>query len=146
MGTKDCNVNIQLEEGDVLGATPSENLVITRIQPGTLADGHLQEGDKILKVNGTAPHDVAHFYKLVVGASRVGHLDMTVRREAKTIEAIKDSKSHVPQERLGNLRMRDGFHYHLVTMEYKRGDKIGLGIKDYMVRSFSYPFLYTLPF
>lgn len=132
MANKDVNVNIQIEEGDVLGATPSENLVITRIQHGTLAEGHLQEGDKILKVNGTEPRDQTHFYRLVVAASRTGNLNMVVRRETKTIELVKEAKHQVPQERMSNLRLRDGFHYKLITMEYQRGDKIGLGIKDYM--------------
>ena len=47
MATKDININLMIEEGDVLGATPSENLVITRVQHDTLADGHIQEGDKV---------------------------------------------------------------------------------------------------
>lgn len=132
MGTKEVTVNIIMEEGDVLGATPSENLVITRIQADTLADGKLQEGDRIVKVNNIAPKELAHFYRLVVAASRKGHLAMVVCRDEKTQEVLKDSKIQVPQERIGNLRIRDGFHYKLVTMEYKRGEKVGLGIKDYM--------------
>lgn len=42
MGSQEIKVRIMMDEGDVLGATPSENLVITRIQHGTLADGKLQ--------------------------------------------------------------------------------------------------------
>lgn len=45
---------------------------------------------------------------------------------------MQESHSNVPQERIGNLRIRDGFHYKLVNVEYQRGEKIGLGIRDYM--------------
>ena len=42
MGAQEINLDIMMEEGDVLGATPSENMVIMRIQPYTLAEGKLQ--------------------------------------------------------------------------------------------------------
>ena len=106
--------------------------MITRIQPGTLAEGKLQEGDKILKVNNSEPTDSHHFYRLISAAARKGHVELLVRRDKKAQEVIKDSFSQVPKERMSNLRIRDGCHYKVVTMEFQKGDKIGLGIKDYM--------------
>ena len=78
------------------------------------------------------PRDISHFHRLIVAASRQGHLYLVVQRDQRAKEEIKDSKSNVPQERIGNLRLRDGFHYKLVVMEFQKGAKIGLGIKDYM--------------
>lgn len=130
MGTKDVTINMMIEEGDVLGATPSENLVITRVQNDTLADGKIFVNDKIIKVNNVEPRDVHHFYRLVVAASRKGHLELVVRRGKQ--DTAKDAQEAVPQDRLSKLRIRDGFAYRVVEMEFKRGMKVGLGFKEYM--------------
>lgn len=125
-------VSIMMEEGDVLGATPSENFIITKIQPDTLAEGKLHVGDKILKINNHVPKDLAMFYRLLNAAGREGNASLLIIRDKKAEEGMKESLIDVPKERLEHLRIRDGFHYKLIEMEIRRGEKIGLGIKDYM--------------
>lgn len=39
---KTIDVQIDMEEGEPLGATPNDKLVITKIQSGTIAEGKLR--------------------------------------------------------------------------------------------------------
>jgi hypothetical protein len=51
-------VEVLMEEGDPLGVTSDQQLVIIQIQMNTLADGKLLVGDKILSMNNWVPTNV----------------------------------------------------------------------------------------
>ncbi|KAH7728727.1 PDZ domain containing protein [Aphelenchoides avenae] len=125
-------IEIQMEEGDPLGATPNDKLVIVKVQPGTLADGQLRVGDQIVKVNGTKVQDSDHFYKLLRFAHPVARLDV-VRDDAKAAEL--EAKFTIPEERAKFIQRRDGYVYQLAKIEWRPGGpKLGLGIKHYQNR------------
>uniref|UniRef100_A0A1I8A5T3 PDZ domain-containing protein n=1 Tax=Steinernema glaseri TaxID=37863 RepID=A0A1I8A5T3_9BILA len=132
--TKDGNleIDIPMEEGEPLGATPNDKLIITKVQPGTLAEGKLRIGDQILKINNVAIQDTNHFFKLLRYAPPNAHL--LVSRDSKRAEEL-EAKVHIPADRAKLIQRRDGFLYQLVKIEWKPGGpKLGLGIKHYQNR------------
>jgi len=121
-----------MEEGDPLGATPNDKLVIIKVQPGTLAEGHLKVGDQVIKVNGTMVRDNNHFYQLLRFAPPLARI--TVVRDHKKAEEL-EAKMNIPEDRARFIQRRDGYNYQLVKFDWKRdGRKIGLGIKHYQNR------------
>ena len=126
-------VELNLEEEEPLGATPNERMIITKIQKGTVADGKLQVGDQIIKINGTVIRDNRHFYVLMRTAFPVAAL--TIVRDQKRIAELS-ARLQIPAEREKNITRREGYLYELVKIEWKAGggQKLGLGIKHYQNR------------
>ncbi|TKR60509.1 hypothetical protein L596_027745 [Steinernema carpocapsae] len=125
-------VDIPMEEGEPLGATPNEKLVVTKVQNGTLAEGKLRIGDQILKVNNIAIQDTNHFFRLLRYAPPNARL--TVCRDSKKAEEL-EARIHIPADRAKLIQRRDGFLYQLVKIDWKPGGpKLGLGIKHYQNR------------
>uniref|UniRef100_A0A7E4W7H5 PDZ domain-containing protein n=1 Tax=Panagrellus redivivus TaxID=6233 RepID=A0A7E4W7H5_PANRE len=130
--SKEVVIEIPMEEGEPLGATPNDKLVVVKVQPGTLADGKLKCGDQIVKVNGTAIQNSNHFFQLLRYAPPVARLTL-VRDDKKAAEL--EARVHIPAERAKYIQRRDGFVYNMVKIEWKPGGpKLGLGIKHYQNR------------
>uniref|UniRef100_A0A914QQW6 PDZ domain-containing protein n=1 Tax=Panagrolaimus davidi TaxID=227884 RepID=A0A914QQW6_9BILA len=129
---KEFVVEIQMEEGEPLGATPNDKMFIVKVQAGTLSEGKLKLGDQIVKVNGTTIRDTNHFFQLLRFAPPVARLQ--VIRDEKRAEEL-EAKVHIPAERSKYIQRRDGFVYNMVKIEWKPGGpKLGLGIKHYQNR------------
>jgi len=125
-------MEIPMEEGDPLGATPNDKLMITKVQPETLADGHLKMGDQVIKMNGTVVRDCNHFYQLLRFAPPLARI--TVIRDQKKAEEL-ESKVNIPEDRARFIQPRDGYTYQLIKLEFKRGGrKVGFGVKHYQNR------------
>ncbi|KAK0406853.1 hypothetical protein QR680_018845 [Steinernema hermaphroditum] len=125
-------IDIPMEEGEPLGATPNDKLIITKVQAGTLSEGKLRVGDQILKINNTVIQDTNHFFKLLRYAPPNAHL--LISRDSKRAEEL-EARVHIPAERAKLIQRRDGFIYQLVKIEWKPGGpKLGLGIKHYQNR------------
>ncbi|GMR50170.1 hypothetical protein PMAYCL1PPCAC_20365, partial [Pristionchus mayeri] len=129
---KEMTIEIQMEEGEPLGATPNDKMIITKVQAGTLSEGKLQIGDQILRVNDTIIKDTHHFFALLHFAPPCARL-LIFRDEKKAEELM--SRVHIPADRERNITRRDGFSYELVKMAWKAGGpKLGLGIKHFQNR------------
>uniref|UniRef100_A0A7E4VI20 PDZ domain-containing protein n=1 Tax=Panagrellus redivivus TaxID=6233 RepID=A0A7E4VI20_PANRE len=129
---KETVIEIPMEEGEPLGATPNDKLIIIKVQAGTLADGKLKMGDQIVKLNGTQVRDTNHFFQLLRFAPPSARL--TIIRDEKKAEEL-EAKVHIPVERAKYIQRRDGFVYNMVKIEWKAGGpKLGLGIKHYQNR------------
>uniref|UniRef100_A0A0K0EE86 PDZ domain-containing protein n=1 Tax=Strongyloides stercoralis TaxID=6248 RepID=A0A0K0EE86_STRER len=124
-------VSIPMEEGDPLGATPNERLVVIKIQAGTLAEGNLHIGDQIIALNGTKLKDHNHFYHLLRFAHPMAYI--TVIRDDKRAQDML-SKITIPQERERNIMRRDGYIYQLAVINIVKGRKLGLGIRHFQNR------------
>ncbi|VDO56128.1 unnamed protein product, partial [Onchocerca flexuosa] len=105
---KEMSVAIPMEEGDPLGAVPNDKLVIVKIQPGTLADGHLKVGDQVLRLNDTVIQNCDHFFQLLRFAPPCATITL-VRDEKKAAEL--EAKVHIPPERAKLITRRDGYIY-----------------------------------
>uniref|UniRef100_A0A0N5CHV6 PDZ domain-containing protein n=1 Tax=Strongyloides papillosus TaxID=174720 RepID=A0A0N5CHV6_STREA len=124
-------ISIPMEEGDPLGATPNERLVVVKIQSGTLAEGNLQIGDQIIALNGTKLKDHNHFYQLLRFAPPMANI--TVIRDDKKAQDML-SKITIPHERERNIMRRDGYIYQLAVLTIEKGRKLGLGIRHFQNR------------
>ncbi|CAD5225151.1 unnamed protein product [Bursaphelenchus okinawaensis] len=132
MADKEKIINIDIEEGEPLGATPNDKLIIVRVQAGTLAEDKLKVGDQIVKINDTTIRDTNHFFQLLRFAPPCARLQI-IRDENKAAEL--EAKVHIPPERAKFIQRRDGFEYFLVKIEWKPGGpKLGLGIRHYQNR------------
>lgn len=110
-GGKIIEVSIPMEEGDPLGATPDDKMIIIQIQKDTLADGKLEVGDHILSVNSRPPADVKQFYHLLnVAARERGETVLRIRRdEAKAKEL--EIHNQIPANRGNFIKRREGYLY-----------------------------------
>jgi len=130
--SKQIQVEIEMEDGEPLGATPNDKLIIVKIQPGTLADGKLKIGDQIVQLNGSTVKDSNDFFRLLRFAPPLARIGI-IRDEKKAEEL--ESRVHIPQERLKNIQRRDGYEYLLVKLQWvPGGPKLGLGIRHYQNR------------
>ncbi|KAH7726717.1 PDZ domain-containing protein [Aphelenchoides avenae] len=128
----ELTVEIQLEEGEPLGATPNDKLVVVKVQRDTPAEGKLKIGDRITKLNGFKLEDTNEFYQKLRFAHPTAAITI-VRDEAKAAEL--EAKFHIPEERAKFVQRRDGYQYMLVNIVWQRGGpKLGLGIKHYQNR------------
>ncbi|CAD6198652.1 unnamed protein product [Caenorhabditis auriculariae] len=125
-------ITIDMEEGEPLGATPNDKLVITKIQNGTIAEGKLRIGDQIKEVNGRKINDTTEFFRALRYAAPAVHL--TVLRDEKKAEEL-EARVNIPEERAKLIQRREGFVYELATLIWQtNGPKLGLGIKHYQNR------------
>ena len=125
------DVEIQMEEGEPLGATPNDKLIITKVQSGTLADGKLKIGDQVLAVNGQKIADTNTFFRALRFAPPVATLK--VCRDTKKLEEL-EQRCHIPPDREKLIQRRDGYAYFVAKLVWQQGGpKLGLGIKHYQV-------------
>uniref|UniRef100_A0A0K0DAD5 PDZ domain-containing protein n=1 Tax=Angiostrongylus cantonensis TaxID=6313 RepID=A0A0K0DAD5_ANGCA len=131
MGDK-MDIEIPMEEGEPLGATPNDKLIITKVQEGTIADGKLKIGDQILKVNGQSITDQNSFFKALRFAPPVARL--SIIRDQKKAEEL-EARVRIPEARAKLIQRRDGFAYFLAKLVWQpNGPKLGLGIKHFQNR------------
>jgi len=117
-------------DGDALGATPDKHLVIIQVQRGTLADGKLCVGDKIVSVNDREPADVRQFFQLLNAAAQdENRVAIRVRRDSQKASEL-EAHNLVPANRAQYIQRREGFLYKLVSVAHQRGMKLGLCIKQ----------------
>ncbi|KAF8383655.1 hypothetical protein PRIPAC_72797 [Pristionchus pacificus] len=129
---KEMTIEIPMEEGEPLGATPNDKMIVTKVQAGTVSEGKLKIGDQILRVNDTVIKDTHHFFALLRFAPPCARL--AIFRDEKKAEELA-SRVHIPADRERNITRRDGFSYELVKMTWKAGGpKLGLGIKHFQNR------------
>ncbi|KAE9413411.1 hypothetical protein Angca_000826 [Angiostrongylus cantonensis] len=129
------DIEIPMEEGEPLGATPNDKLIITKVQEGTIADGKLKIGDQILKVNGQSITDQNSFFKALRFAPPVARLSI-IRQEnyQKKAEEL-EARVRIPEARAKLIQRRDGFAYFLAKLVWQpNGPKLGLGIKHFQNR------------
>ncbi|VDM58220.1 unnamed protein product [Angiostrongylus costaricensis] len=111
-------VEIPMEEGEPLGATPNDKLIITKVQEGTIADGKLKIGDQILKVNGQSIADQNSFFKALRFAPPVARL--SIIRDHKKAEEL-EARVRIPEARAKLIQRRDGFAYfvgdHIIDID-----------------------------
>ncbi|KAF1749949.1 hypothetical protein GCK72_016494 [Caenorhabditis remanei] len=129
---KMIEVRIDMEEGEPLGATPNDKLVITKIQAGTIAEGKLRIGDQVKNVNGVACKDCNDFFRALRFAAPCARI-MVVRDEKKAEEL--EARVHIPADRAKIIQRREGYTYELATLVWaQNGPKLGLGIKHFQNR------------
>ncbi|CAI4225215.1 unnamed protein product [Auanema sp. JU1783] len=132
LDNKCVTVTFPIDEGEPLGATPNEKLVITRVQKDSIAYDKLKIGDQIQELNGKKVTDCNHFFKLLRTAPPEATITL-IRDEKKAAEL--QSRMHIPEERAKTLIRRDGFSYLIAKINWTQGGpKFGLGIKHYQNR------------
>jgi len=125
-------VEIPMEDGEPLGATPNDKLVIIKVQPGTVAEGKLKIGDQIVKINEHDVKDTNEFFRRLRYAPPLARLHII--RDEKKADEVKQ-RVHIPDERAKLIQRRDGYEYLMVKIEWKRGGpKLGLGIRHFQNR------------
>ena len=131
---KTFELQLEMEEGEPLGATPNDKLIITKVQAGTLADGKLKVGDQILEVNDTKMTDTNSFFRALRFGSIQGVVTLRVCRDEKKVEEL-EQRCHIPADREKLIQRRDGFSYFVAKLVWQQGGpKLGLGIKHYQNR------------
>ncbi|ULT89454.1 hypothetical protein L5515_007973 [Caenorhabditis briggsae] len=129
---KMIEVRVDMEEGEPLGATPNDKLVITKIQPGTIAEGKLRIGDQVKEVNGVKCKDCNDFFRALRFAAPCAKI--IVNRDDKKAEEL-EARVHIPADRAKIIQRREGYVYELATLVWvQNGPKLGLGIKHFQNR------------
>ncbi|KAH7720831.1 PDZ domain-containing protein [Aphelenchoides avenae] len=121
---EEVTIEIPMDQGDYLGAEVDVQLVVVRIQPGTLAQDKLQSGDRIVSVNDVKVRDKDHFFQLMRYAHPVARIAV-VRKEITMDEPAPQLAAIDPP-----VPPRPGYTRHTVRVVWKQdGPKLGLGIK-----------------
>ncbi|CAP24317.1 Protein CBG03418 [Caenorhabditis briggsae] len=129
---KMIEVKIDMEEGEPLGATPNDKLVITKIQSGTISEGKLRVGDQVKKVNDVECKDANDFFRALRYATPLARI--LVNRDEKKAEEL-EARVHIPEDRAKIIQRREGYVYEMATLVWvQNGPKLGLGIKHYQNR------------
>uniref|UniRef100_A0AC35TNV6 PDZ domain-containing protein n=1 Tax=Rhabditophanes sp. KR3021 TaxID=114890 RepID=A0AC35TNV6_9BILA len=124
-------VTLDIEDGDTLGVTPNAQLIVTKVQKGSIGEEKLQVGDQIISINGTTLKDTNHFYKQWRYAPPKATI-VLVRDIAKSNEILE--KTHIPEAREKNILRREGCEYFIARLVFEKGRKMGLGLKAYQNR------------
>lgn len=125
-------IRIDMEEGEPLGATPNDKLVITKIQSGTISEGKLRVGDQVKKVNDLDCKDANDFFRALRYAAPLARI-LVVRDEKKAEEL--EARVHIPEDRARIIQRREGYVYEMATLVWvQNGPKLGLGIKHFQNR------------
>ncbi|CAI2350000.1 unnamed protein product [Caenorhabditis sp. 36 PRJEB53466] len=129
---KMIEIVIDMEEGEPLGATPNDKLVITKIQSGTIAEGKLRVGDQVKKVNNQDCKDANDFFRALRFAAPKACI--LVNRDEKKAEEL-EARVHIPEDRAKIIQRREGYVYEMATLVWvQNGPKLGLGIKHFQNR------------
>ncbi|KAL7076310.1 hypothetical protein ACQ4LE_004170 [Meloidogyne hapla] len=129
--TPTMTVQIPLEEFEPLGARPNDGLVITDVQEGSPASGHLLVGDTILTVNGRKISNLKNFYQVMGIAHPTAVIEIRRPRTNEELppEVRTDPSDNLPADVRNTLVRRNGYHYSLVTIDRVPGIRLGLSIK-----------------
>uniref|UniRef100_A0A0N5B6B4 PDZ domain-containing protein n=1 Tax=Strongyloides papillosus TaxID=174720 RepID=A0A0N5B6B4_STREA len=119
---------VPVEDGEPLGGTPNENLIIVKIQKGTIGEKFLQVGDQIISVNNIPVKNTDHFYELLQYIDTKFYLTIS-RDDKRTNEML--SRIQIPEDREKNILRKDGYVYFLATLTVSKGRKLGIGIRHH---------------
>ncbi len=64
-GEQQLTLSFDREEGEPMGLMTDDKLTVTRVQEGTIAEGKIQLGDVLQRVNGYPIRDKTHFFLLL---------------------------------------------------------------------------------
>ncbi len=122
-GEKTVTEFFDREEGEPMGVETDETLMVTRVQAGTVADGKMNLGDVIKKVNGHTVNDKNHFYQLL---QKCYPTNLTVVRNDTLAEKL--AASQLPQNLEKMVHRRSGFEYPLTEVDCTKfpGKQLGL--------------------
>jgi len=126
-------------------------LVITDVQEGSPASGHLLVGDTILSVNGRKISNLKNFYQIMGIAHPTATIEVRRPRSNEELppEVRTDPSDNLPADIRNTLVRRNGYHYsvskryvvdrqykifnhfslQLVTIDRVPGIRLGLSIK-----------------
>lgn len=138
-------IRFDKEQNEQLGADVDNNLVVTQVKPGTLADGKLHLGDKISAVNDVRITSYSHLcdiwqrsqhqciVSVIPGRSRQ---DQQQAAEPQSTPSLASQTDQIPADRERWVTRRPGYNYMLITLQWTEGSKFGLGIKHHQNRVF----------
>lgn len=106
-----------------MGIVTDEKLTVTRVQTGTLADGQIQLGDVVKKVNSHVVTDRDHLFKLL---QRCSTTQLTLVRSSGKSEELAAARLHPDLEKL--FTRRAGFDYSIQDVDCAQhaGKPLGL--------------------
>uniref|UniRef100_A0A0N4Z6Q6 PDZ domain-containing protein n=1 Tax=Parastrongyloides trichosuri TaxID=131310 RepID=A0A0N4Z6Q6_PARTI len=118
---------VPLDDGEPLGATPNERMIVVKIQKGSIADKFLHVGDQLIALNEIPLKDPDHLYELLQYVDT--KMRLTIKRNDKRTEDML-AKIQIPEDREKNILKRDGYSYFLATLNVTKGKKLGIGIRN----------------
>uniref|UniRef100_A0A1I7X8J4 PDZ domain-containing protein n=1 Tax=Heterorhabditis bacteriophora TaxID=37862 RepID=A0A1I7X8J4_HETBA len=131
---KTLEIEIQMEEGEPLGATPNDKLIITKIQSETISDGKLKIGDQVVKVNGRNISDQNSFFKALRYAPPLARLTVIrlIQRRDGFAYFVGLFFACIHETLCSCLILT---YFQLAKIEWQQnGPKLGLGIKHFQNR------------
>lgn len=129
-----CNIDkkitfeVPLEDGDSLGVTINQNLVIVKILKRSIGEKFLQIGDIIISLNGTLIKDSSTFYNML-DAIETKVIITIKRNDTRTREMLL--KVQIPENREVNISRKSGYEYFLATLSVSNERKLGIGIRHF---------------
>uniref|UniRef100_A0A1I8BZC3 PDZ domain-containing protein n=1 Tax=Meloidogyne hapla TaxID=6305 RepID=A0A1I8BZC3_MELHA len=129
----EINKNIKENKELIIKENKERNLrlVITDVQEGSPASGHLLVGDTILTVNGRKISNLKNFYQVMGIAHPTAVIEIRRPRTNEELppEVRTDPSDNLPADVRNTLVRRNGYHYSLVTIDRVPGIRLGLSIK-----------------
>jgi len=123
---QELTIEIPLDEGEPLGATPNEALSVIRIQANTAAENRLRVGGRITHIKGIQLKDIGHFYQLLRYAHPTAHLTI-VRPDAPAAPA---QDADIPENRKAFFVPQNGFTYKFVSIKIVGVENLGLSLRS----------------